>query len=104
MSTTTFVLIIAASAAVALGIHAARYRYGPNPLPVDGISAAGIIDRESEPWTCHHAPNTPYTVAEAHEVMQDRINCRVDDCPAKAAAFGVLIDARIITPARVFPR
>lgn len=94
MPATTFVVIIAACAIAALGIHALRQRYRPNPLPDGGIPAAEIIERE--PWTCHHAPATPYTVEQASQVMQDRINCTADDCDAKAAAFQVLVEARRI--------
>ena len=96
MPATTFVIIIAACSVVALGIHAARQRYGPNPLPENGIPAAEIIERE--PWTCHHAPARPYTAEQAARVMQERINCSADDCDAKAAAFRVLVDARRIKP------
>ncbi len=100
MPATLFVVIIATCSVVALSIHAARQRYGPNPLPEGGIPAAEIIYRvEREPWTCHHAPARPYTVEQASRVMQERINCSADDCDAKAAAFRVLVDARRIKPA-----
>lgn len=97
MPSSLLIVIVAACALAALAIHGLRERYRPNPLPENGIPAREIIERE--PWTCHHAPAKEYTVDEASQVMQDRINCLADDCDAKAAAFRVLVEARRIKPA-----
>ncbi|WP_029899501.1 hypothetical protein [Nocardia brasiliensis] len=48
--------------------------------------------------TCHAAPPVPPDIDEAHEIMQDLINCDVDDCDRKRAAWWVLVDAGEITP------
>ncbi|UGT65354.1 hypothetical protein LTT66_18465 [Nocardia gipuzkoensis] len=49
---------------------------------------------------CHPEPDTPYGVQEAHEVMQDLIDCDAAVCAAKKAAMDVLIAAKHFVPAR----
>ncbi|MEU2030112.1 hypothetical protein [Nocardia amamiensis] len=51
---------------------------------------------------CHHAPTVPYTVAQAQRIMQRLIDCDAATCDAKAAAFRVLAEARIVKPAKDF--
>lgn len=50
---------------------------------------------------CHRAPDMPYSVQSAHEVMQDLIDCDADTCAAKQAAIDILIAAKHFVPARV---
>ncbi|WP_067468547.1 hypothetical protein [Nocardia amamiensis] len=48
-------------------------------------------------WT-HRAPDTPFTVKEAHDEMQRHRDCRLDHCPRKDAAFTVLIETGRVRP------
>jgi len=48
-------------------------------------------------WT-HEAPDHPLTVAGAHRIMQQHRACDRDDCPRKAAAYRVLVEAGHIKP------
>jgi hypothetical protein len=41
----------------------------------------------------HQAPMLPFTIAQAHEVMQIHVACRAKQCPRKAAAQDVLVEA-----------
>ncbi|MEU7630804.1 hypothetical protein AB0C34_12570 [Nocardia sp. NPDC049220] len=50
---------------------------------------------------CHTAPERIYSLQQAHEVMQDLIDCDADSCAAKRAAMEVLIAAKHFVPARV---
>ncbi|MEU7766748.1 hypothetical protein AB0B25_16690 [Nocardia sp. NPDC049190] len=50
---------------------------------------------------CHAAPEKLYSLQQAHEVMQDLINCDADNCAAKRAAMDVLIAAQHFVPARI---
>ncbi|RDI55823.1 hypothetical protein DFR68_101659 [Nocardia mexicana] len=46
----------------------------------------------------HAAPGRPFTVAQAHEVMQLHRGCCRRDCPRKWAAYRVLRDAGRLRP------
>ena len=46
----------------------------------------------------HHAPERRLAVEQAHRTMQQHLDCTVADCPRKAAAYAVLVDAGRITP------
>ncbi|WP_280314463.1 hypothetical protein [Nocardia wallacei] len=48
-------------------------------------------------WT-HTAPDTPISVQHAHRLMQTHRACSVEDCPRKATAWTVLVEAGRITP------
>ncbi|GAA5044572.1 hypothetical protein [Nocardia callitridis] len=64
------------------------------PTEVPGaVPVAEILNR-----TCHAAPQVPYTVEQAHRVMQVRINCDIATCPDKYAAFWTMVDAGHATP------
>jgi hypothetical protein len=52
----------------------------------------------------HRAPMVPFTIQQAHHVMQRHATCRAKDCPRKAAAFQVLIDAGRMKPDASRPR
>ncbi|WP_040694373.1 hypothetical protein [Nocardia vinacea] len=41
----------------------------------------------------HTAPMLPFSVRQAHEVMQIHVACRAKDCPRKASAQDVLVEA-----------
>ncbi len=47
----------------------------------------------------HEAPKTPFTPAQAHEVMRSHRACRRGDCARKDAAWMVLVDAGRVRPA-----
>lgn len=48
----------------------------------------------------HQAPAQPFTINQAHAVMQLHVACRAKKCPRKAAALQTLISAgRLIPPA-----
>lgn len=46
----------------------------------------------------HEAPEHPLSVPEAHQTMQHHRQCCADQCPRKAAARQVLIDAGRMRP------
>ncbi|GAB2690376.1 hypothetical protein GCM10027089_09860 [Nocardia thraciensis] len=48
-------------------------------------------------WT-HTAPARPFTITQAHRVMQLHKACRREDCPRKRAAYQTLLDARRLKP------
>jgi hypothetical protein len=52
----------------------------------------------------HQAPSAPFTVAQAHTVMQFHIACRVTRCPRKAAAHEALAAAGQLVPSTRHPR
>ncbi|GAA5051509.1 hypothetical protein [Nocardia callitridis] len=60
----------------------------PGAVPVDEILKRG----------CHAAPEAPYSVEQAHRVMQVRIDCDTATCAAKHAAFWTVVDAGRATP------
>ncbi|MFI6215608.1 hypothetical protein ACIBCD_26755 [Nocardia brasiliensis] len=63
------------------------------------VGGIGLYIRpDTSEQTCHTAPPVPPDVDEAHEIMQDLINCDVADCDEKRDAFWVLVDAGEITP------
>lgn len=41
----------------------------------------------------HQAPTVPFTIDQAHRVMQFHVACRAKRCPRKAAAQLALVDA-----------
>ncbi|WUA11159.1 hypothetical protein OG225_16805 [Nocardia sp. NBC_01377] len=45
------------------------------------------------PQEAHQAPVVPFTIEQAHRIMQFHVACRVRRCPRKAAAQGVLVTA-----------
>ncbi|MGQ4598085.1 hypothetical protein [Nocardia sp. R6R-6] len=49
---------------------------------------------------CHPEPITCYSVQQAHQVMQDLIDCDAGSCAAKCAAMDVLIATKRCVPAR----
>lgn len=51
----------------------------------------------------HAAPDTPFTVDQAHLVMQFHVACRSKRCPRKAAALLTLVDAGRLTPSTSKP-
>lgn len=46
----------------------------------------------------HEAPESPLSVTESHRVMQRHMDCHLDECPRKAAAWRILVDAGRVTP------
>lgn len=86
----------------------------------DEMSPQAIIDRLQAEWRAEHrrpriraeqpdarlwptgwpheAPDHPLSVPEAHQTMQGHRQCRADQCPRKAAARQVLIDAGRMKP------
>jgi hypothetical protein len=43
--------------------------------------------------TAHQAPLVPFTVSQAHEIMQIHVACRAKQCPRKTAAQDTLVEA-----------
>lgn len=52
----------------------------------------------------HLATDTPFTVGQAHSVMQVHVACRAKYCPRKAAALRALTDAGRVVPSTSRPR
>ncbi|WP_280250359.1 hypothetical protein [Nocardia abscessus] len=46
----------------------------------------------------HRAPRLPFSIAQAHDVMQIHVACRAKHCARKAAARQVLIDSGRMVP------
>ncbi|WP_216908258.1 hypothetical protein OG225_30080 [Nocardia sp. NBC_01377] len=46
----------------------------------------------------HDSPAAPFSIEQAHTVMQSHCGCRADDCSRKAAAFRALVEAGRIVP------
>lgn len=59
-----------------------------------------VVARSNEPDTgpCHSLPDHPFSCAEAHAVMQELINCDVESCDKKWAAWSVLCEAKKLVP------
>jgi len=88
----------------------------------DGTSVQEIVDRVQAEWRAerrreqiredaaraaaglwlggwpHEAPEHTLSMTEAHATMQRHRGCRVNDCPRKAAARCVLIEAGRMRP------
>lgn len=65
------------------------------------IVALGVIvalSKAPDTGPCHSRPDEPFSCAEAHEVWRDLINCDVETCPKKQAAFDTLVEAKKVTP------
>lgn len=52
----------------------------------------------------HQAPSTPFTIEQAHTVVQFHIACRAIRCPRKSAALQVLTEAGRLVPSTTRPR
>jgi hypothetical protein len=48
-------------------------------------------------WT-HEAPTHPLNAIGAHQIMQQHRRCDRQDCPRKAVAYRVLVEAKRIRP------
>ncbi|MEU6187351.1 hypothetical protein [Nocardia sp. NPDC047038] len=46
----------------------------------------------------HRPPDKPFTVEQAHRVMQGHRPCRADACPRKRAAFRTLVASGRVVP------
>ncbi|MFF7943093.1 hypothetical protein ACFZC5_25570 [Nocardia gamkensis] len=46
----------------------------------------------------HQAPTLPFSIAQAHDVMQIHVACRAKHCARKAAARQVLVDSGRMVP------
>ncbi|MGV9751131.1 hypothetical protein [Nocardia farcinica] len=54
--------------------------------------------------SAHQAPPIPFTVKQAHTVMQFHVACRAKKCPRKAAALQALVDAGRVKPSAIHPQ
>ncbi|MER7450954.1 hypothetical protein ABTW96_11790 [Nocardia beijingensis] len=52
----------------------------------------------------HQAPMRPFSIGQAHDVMQIHVACRAKHCARKAAARQVLIDSGRMVPDPGRPR
>lgn len=65
------------------------------------IVALGLIvalSKEPDTGPCHSWPDTPLSCDEAHQVMQDLIDCDATSCDHKWAAWTVLFQAGKLLP------
>ncbi|MEU0543970.1 hypothetical protein [Nocardia sp. NPDC005978] len=67
----------------------------------EDTGSTDLLLRRSD-WS-HGAPDNPLGLYEAHRTMQQHRRCTVAECPRKAAAFRLLIDAGRIKPTRMPP-
>lgn len=100
--------IFAATMVMAGAMAGVLMRLRPQRLP-SGRSVAEIRERivaENPPaipalFAGHGAPPQAPGLPEAHRIMQEHLDCTVADCPRKAAAHRVLVEAGRITPRRL---
>ncbi|MEV0710402.1 hypothetical protein [Nocardia aurea] len=52
----------------------------------------------------HRAPVQPFTIEQAHMIMQFHVACRAARCPRKAAAVDVLVDGGRMVLSPIRPR
>ncbi len=52
----------------------------------------------------HATPVSPFTVEQAHQIMQFHVACRANRCPRKAAALSRLVEAGRVVPSTTKPR
>ncbi|MGV9585503.1 hypothetical protein [Nocardia farcinica] len=52
----------------------------------------------------HVAPTLSFNVEQAHEVMRLHVACRAKQCPRKASALSILIEAGRVVPSMSKPR
>ncbi|WP_280314738.1 hypothetical protein [Nocardia wallacei] len=57
----------------------------------------------TEPET-HLAPDIPFSIVQAHTIMQFHVACRARKCPRKAAALHVLIEVGRVVASPIHPR
>ncbi|MEV0296718.1 hypothetical protein [Nocardia sp. NPDC050710] len=67
-------------------------------LLVATIGAIGTLLGRNLDRHEHLEPAIPFTVEQAHRVMQHHRGCRADACPRKGAAFRALVAAGRIVP------
>ncbi|MBL1077430.1 hypothetical protein JK358_23790 [Nocardia sp. 2] len=109
-----FTATLAMLAIMSVTIVSLQPRRDPDRLSVDRIRERIINERSASPadspaalsdpatWS-HQAPDHELTVQEAHRTMQRHRDCPVAECPRKASAFRVLVDAGRIKPCRMPP-
>lgn len=54
------------------------------------------------PWLRHEEPTRPLEVAEAHVITQRHINCQLEQCAMKGAAFALLVEVGRVVPSSRF--
>ncbi len=84
-----FAVIFAAVVALALRADHEEIR-AAREAPTQRLRAAVGWD--------HEAPFEPFTVHQAHRVMQQHRLCFQEDCARKRAAYRVLVEARRLRP------
>ncbi|MBF6411179.1 hypothetical protein [Nocardia farcinica] len=95
------VAVVLGSIAIAVAVWALLRLLDP-PVRLDHQrSAADVIARVT--GECHPEPPT-LTAELAHTVLQDRIECSIERCGAKWAAYWFLVDQGHIVPGRQVAR
>lgn len=71
------------------------------PMPTNSLAMYQLIALCDA--GAHQAPMLPFTVAQAHGIMQIHVACRAKQCPRKAAALQVLVEAgrMVLAPNRM---
>ncbi|MEV0248513.1 hypothetical protein AB0H76_18080 [Nocardia sp. NPDC050712] len=46
----------------------------------------------------HEAPELPFMISGARQAMRGHLDCALDDCPRKLAAWRTLVEAGVIHP------
>ncbi|MEV6321028.1 hypothetical protein AB0M45_07485 [Nocardia sp. NPDC051787] len=67
-------------------------------LLVAVITAVGSCLPRSGASDAHRPPDKPFTIEQAHRVMQCHLPCRADACPRKQAAFRTLVASGRVVP------
>ncbi|MEU2042490.1 hypothetical protein [Nocardia niwae] len=71
---------------------------GACTLLVAAIVAVGSCLPRGGAGGAHRPPEQPFTVEQAHRVMQGHRPCRADACPRKRAAFRTLVASGRVIP------
>ncbi|MBO0878978.1 MAG: hypothetical protein J2P17_01050 [Mycobacterium sp.] len=89
IATSTVVVLVAALVAFVV-IDDTRYQRPAMPHHRYG--------RERSQLWLHDTPTTPPTTERAHRDMQLHVDCLIDECPRKRAAYKALVAAGHLTP------
>lgn len=93
--------VLLGSIAIAGAVWALLHLLDPPVRPEQPWSAADVIARVT--GECHPEPST-LTAELAHAVLQARIECDIERCGAKWAAYWFLVDQGRIVPGRQVAR
>ena len=84
-----------------------RFRPSNSEVPDPVVSTHSLAMHQLIAMTgqeAHQPPAVPFTIEQAHTVMQFHVACQANRCPRKAAALDTLVDAGRVVPNDTKPR